>query len=477
MEQVWPNEPFRDPESHADSPWWLINFYLQLPFYLPYLDGATFNVTMSREEYADSPPSQLAGHSPFVLMKVLQRATPPDMVGLGVINRIHAELKSQGRLDPELQSPLFDFTRSPMPLHFTTVVEAITPKLQLRSERDRDMPLHPGVLLDRCLTALNQWMESYSVATGNRRVHPITKEQLPPDIMLMHQQPETGQIMRVDFMRGHANLPWSNNEIATPATTDRIMRIASNLEDHHTVWNAARWLAAAERLVLVDGYYEMSLVALHTAGELFASGVALVLLVDEGKSAAEIDGLLPVRMGLLKVCNTFLQPRLKGNWDRTSRSHPFGRFWQEVVLERNVVVHRGARLTPERLRAALVAMREFIEFVTYRVDRIRNRYPRTMMELITAFGKPESVVIGKAFDRRAQLIVASTPKYWLANDDPRSQEPPTLHPTVTPGNVPQTTQAEKAEAWASAPPGAPFRLVRGRTGSVDEPKSAGEHVE
>jgi hypothetical protein len=43
-------EGFKDPGETA--PWWLLNFYLEVPFYFPYLDGAKFNIYLHQEKWA-----------------------------------------------------------------------------------------------------------------------------------------------------------------------------------------------------------------------------------------------------------------------------------------------------------------------------------------------------------------------------------------------------------------------------------------
>jgi hypothetical protein len=301
----WVEEPFHDPDEQ--SPWWIINFYLQVPFYVPYLNDATFNVSLPRESYVDAP-DELRGSAPFVLMKVIQRRTAvADPSVTPTMLRLLTELRAQGRLAPSvsINAP----SSPPLPptfLNFSSVVEAITPKLLLQSELDRGLPLHPGVLLDRCLSAFNHWMSSLSLSqncqargldpqdvggflfrdphlvpaperqrilrqapltlvTADTHVRPIAKEHLPPTILLFHQAPHTGQLVQWDVLQLHSNTHWSSNTIINPQTADAVAMMASNVEDHHTIWSSAQWLSAAQRLAAVDGQYEMAVVALHRA--------------------------------------------------------------------------------------------------------------------------------------------------------------------------------------------------------------------
>src|SRR5438094_1335715 len=66
-------EGFKDPDEAA--PWWLLNFYLELPFYFPYLDAAKFNINLHQETWAAPVPADLP-EPPFVLLAVIQTAVP-----------------------------------------------------------------------------------------------------------------------------------------------------------------------------------------------------------------------------------------------------------------------------------------------------------------------------------------------------------------------------------------------------------------
>lgn len=453
----WVEEPFHDPDEQ--SSWWLINFYLQVPFYVPYLNDATFNVSLPRASYVNCP-DELRGSAPFVLMKVIQRRTAAaDPSVTPTMLRLLAELRAQGRLAPSVS---INPPSAPQPqsfLNFNSIVEAITPKLLLQSELDRGLSLHPGVLLDRCLSAFNHWMNSFTLVTADTQVRPIAKEHLPPTILLFHQSPHTHQLVRWDVLQLHSNIHWSSNTVINPQTADVVAMMASNVEDHHTIWSSAQWLSAAERLAGVDGQYEMAVVALHTAAELLLYGVAALALVDEGKAAHEVDRLFQRGNSLTDVCYNMLQPRLGGDWDRKSRSGAFGRYWQDIVLRRNEVAHRGARVNAEGMMAALQAMRPMVEFVVRRVANRRNSYPRTMMDLVNVFGVPDDVVVGKAFDAKAQTIVSSSPRYWLASDDRRLKDQPSVLAQTTAGTMPTTVSDEKVEAWKTSARRQPFHLV------------------
>lgn len=60
---------FRVPDE--PQLWWLLNFYFELPFYLPYLDGATFNVSLPQDVWAPPIPADLSV-TPSVLLSVTQ---------------------------------------------------------------------------------------------------------------------------------------------------------------------------------------------------------------------------------------------------------------------------------------------------------------------------------------------------------------------------------------------------------------------
>src|SRR5438132_11620821 len=146
-------EGFKDPGETA--PWWLLNFYLELPFYFPYLDGAKFNIYLQQEKWAAPVPTDLP-EPPFVLLALIQTAVPSAVepsraTTLILRNLLHDRAKG------DLKTA-FDVIPPRRSLHIASVIEAVTPKVLLQAEVDPGLPHDPTTYVNRCLDAVTLWI-------------------------------------------------------------------------------------------------------------------------------------------------------------------------------------------------------------------------------------------------------------------------------------------------------------------------------
>jgi hypothetical protein len=466
-------EGFKDPDE--PSLWWLLNFYFELPFYFPYLSGAKFNINLNDEKWATSPPDGLP-EPPFVLLYAIQTATrspaePSPAMARTMQNLLHDRAKGDLRT-------AFDVIPERKAMHITSIIEAVTPKLLLQSEVEVGLPHEPSTYVNRCLQAVNLWIRSLAFITVEPSVRTIQAENLPQYMAFFHQRPHDGEIVRFDFFRAHDNPLLSSNTIATRSLGETARTLASSFDDTHGVFRSKEWFHTALRLSTVEGRHDLAMVALNTAFEVLVFGLARVLLVDEGRSATDIDALFGGRIGVPTVCHRYIEPRVGGLWDATDTSCPFGEVMASVVEVRNRVAHQGLPLSPKQMGAGLTSFVRFAEFVVRRVAANRWRFPRTCMDVINAYRYPPDVSIGPRFDEAAKEIVKKTPKYWLPPDDPRQKSLPFALVDATAGDIPGTVDADKRRHWETT--GEHFmHLVVGRgnsaqSASPDRTKRRGE---
>jgi len=443
---VSPTAEFKDPDDDSSS-WWLLNFYLELPFYMPYLSGATYNVELAQESWVSSVPTDVP--VPNVLLKLIQRPIPPPADPSPAM-QITLQRLLHDRGTDELRT-FFDggWQPSQPPLHIVSIVEAVTPKMLLRSEKDAGLPDHPDTYLTRCLGAFNPWIRSIVVATGRTTVRTISRENLPMILAFFHQRPSDSVIVRCDFIQINDKPATSPNSFVTKRSVELIRRTGSSIDDSHGVWKAAEWRQAALHLGSVEGRHDLAIVALNTALEVLVFGLARVLFVDEGIEMDEIDRQLGGRLRVVDVCHRFLQPRIGGRWDRTDPACEFGSLVQHLVKLRNDVTHRGASVSAKQTSTAFMSYLRFGEFLTKQVGAKRQRYPRAFMDLVNGRNAAPDVQIGAAFSRLGSQIVDATPRYWLPASDHRQVVPPPAIIYATPGTLPTTVRPEKAAEWES----------------------------
>jgi hypothetical protein len=167
-------EGFKDPDETA--PWWLLNFYLELPFYFPYLDGAKFNINLHQEKWATPAPADLP-EPPFVLLAVIQTSVPAPVepspaMALTMRKLLHDRAKG-------ILKTAFDAIPPRRALHIASIIEAVTPKVLLQSEADAGLPHDPTTYVNRCLYALNLWIRSLAFLTQESSIRTIQAENLP----------------------------------------------------------------------------------------------------------------------------------------------------------------------------------------------------------------------------------------------------------------------------------------------------------
>jgi hypothetical protein len=435
-------EGFKDPDEPA--PWWLLNFYLELPFYFPYSDGAKFNIYLHQEKWAAPVPADLT-EPPFVLLALIQTAVPTPVepsraTALIMRNLLHERAK--GNL-----KTAFDVIPGSKGLHIASIIEAVTPKVLLQSEVDAGLPHNPTTYVNRCLDAVNLWIRSLAFLTQEPSIRTVQAENLPQYMAFFHQRPHDGEIVSFDFFRSHGNPMLSQNSIATRSLTEKARGLASSIDDTHGVFRSKEWFNTAMRLSTVEGRHDLAMVALNTAFEVLVFGLARVLRVDEGASSAEIDAEFGRRMGVDTVCHRYLEPRIGGRWDTADTSCPIGDLTATVVDVRNRVAHQGLPVSPTQIGAGLTSFVRFTEFLVRRVAANRWRFPRACMDLMNAYQHPSDVIVGARFNRTAQEIVKAAPKYWLPPNDVRQTTLPPAIVQATAGDLPHTVSAEKRTFW------------------------------
>jgi len=442
-------EEFRDPQN-ADANWWLLNFYVELPFYLPYLHGAKYNVEFAGESWRAPVPDGLPS-PPHVLLQVIQQLGPPPA---DPSRAMQATLQNvlHRRGHPDIRDVFDgDLQTTPPPLHIVSIVEAVTPKVMTESEVAAGLPHHPETYLNRCIAALNTWIRSTIVVTGEHVVRTVARENLPMFLAFFHQSPGDGTLVSFDMLRANENPATSSNQVATPLAVERVEKVASSLDETHLIFKAAELRVTALRLAAIEGRPDLAVILLNTAFELLVFGLARVLLVDEGATTDDIERQLGGRrLRARDVCYRFLQGRIGGQWDATQTSSPFGAVSERLVELRNRVAHRGVDVSDRQAQAAFEGYISFTGFVTRQVHARRRTYPRTFMDLTNAFRLPPDITVGENFSNLAWAIVENTPRYWLPADARQQSAGPPARVSATAGEFSPTTPRQTVTAWANS---------------------------
>lgn len=123
-----------------------------------------------------------------------------------------------------------------------------------------------------------------------------------------------------------------------------------------------QWKARAERR-RYEGDNADAIVSFQIAAEALLFEVWALLLVDEGRNAAEIQDLRR-DTPFATLVKTELGQRLGGSWDTTSPRTPVGRYWNDLHELRIQIVHSGYLPhdgDAERAERAFEGLEEFLD--------------------------------------------------------------------------------------------------------------------
>jgi hypothetical protein len=296
-----------------------------------------------------------------------------------------------------------------------TIVEATT--VLLPAEGEADSP--ESMAFERVLDELRQWEMAYFLTTGDVSNTRISRSSIYPLIPYATFSPFEKRWSQLTIMQvnmGGSYFPKSTevmeaSQIETMTATWQSIRRSDPLMEYEKA------LYAADRLLDVHGDYSVSVVQMHTAGEILLDSLLLSLAWEE-ISFGDTDALtreeIPMWFGigssLEKRLRTQYHTRLKG-WRINSSGTPLHQ-WSEVISTvRNRIVHFGYDVSvfeAHRCRTLVDELETFLSDLLASDDN-RNRYPRTAIIFVGRDGLRER---GKLVGRVKQLSRDSSAVKW-----------------------------------------------------------------
>jgi hypothetical protein len=249
---------------------------------------------------------------------------------------------------------------------------------------------------DRCLEEFAVFMESYVQTIGDLRSGFVSRATVFPLVPAMVIDPSTGQ-KEIKGIQAGKNFPFSP---ATPPelTQEQLDSIAVRFqmamlgEPYSTV---RQWQRVAHRAFHLDGDYAATVVAYHTAGEVFFDALLLRMTWEEITLGAT-NALTPEEAVALFVPPQTLRtrlgncyhPRLEGGWDTGKAGNPIHTWISKVSALRNKVVHGGYRPKEQEASDALASLAEVEAYVEDLIGQLANvqRYPYSVYMMLGELG-------------------------------------------------------------------------------------------
>lgn len=401
----------------------LLVFYVRLPFPLPLTPQLWHHFDWGAD-YRDSAAMERMGQPPFVALQLihLREDVAPSPVRAGYMEGIKLildqyEVSDGPRHQPEPEPEPAVWSEDSV--FIQTWVELVTPSELFVGEDDED-PV--TACFERCLAQLNRLIRAYSFVVEDTRVHAVNKEALDPVIFVERIDVPTGQ----RWGRGLFTLHWNYNtpiEEVAPEKEELVYTVIHLQGTGHPFTRYREWLERAKHSRYRRGDYEEAILQLQTSVECLLSGLIRSIAVDEGRSESEIDDVIQDSTSFATIVTSLVPAKIGGTWDISNSHAPAGRYWRDLYLLRNRLVHAGDPVTYYEVEAAFSAYKGLMDYVESRLLSRPRRFPRTILALL---GQPGLEKRGhwsrflREFAERASE--EPSPFYWPADKAGRTAD-------------------------------------------------------
>ncbi|MDQ6771392.1 MAG: hypothetical protein M3024_00130, partial [Candidatus Dormibacteraeota bacterium] len=309
----------------------ILTFTFKLPFTLGLVAGGRYTVPLN-EAWADPDDVAHFGNTP--------------RVGVRLHNQLMSGLEMWPHHGTEALRSFFgdreDAIRMPdwpsLPGAYEQWVTLETPGGRLESESADD----PFYAFHRGLAVLNFFLLGLDLAVDDWNVREVSTREIGP-VVFCGAWTADRQWVRVGELLMHPE-SWRPPLQPQPveAMQPQLDAMFGDLLGGRLFLLANVWHSRALRAFHQRGDYADCVVSLQTATESMMYDLLRGLMVDEGKTAAEINAKVTAELPYRSLLHGELQPRLGGSWDLTS-TQAVGRYWTSLYLLRNRVVHVAYR--------------------------------------------------------------------------------------------------------------------------------------
>jgi hypothetical protein len=203
-------------------------------------------------------------------------------------------------------------------------------------------PADRAYAFHRCLRYFNFFIRSVMVATQDPRLRPVVQHDFAPAVTVGARLAGSEAWHYVSDLMMFPDFPHQRAMLAKPPFTEAqfVDGLRRNQNEAPFI-RALFWRGRVEDAMRRTGDAPAAIVGLQTAVESLLFDTYKMLLVDEGRTKAEIDAELASEPAFATLVKTLLKDRLGGQWDPTDSSSPVGSYWATLYQMRNDVVHRG----------------------------------------------------------------------------------------------------------------------------------------
>jgi hypothetical protein len=348
----------------------IATFTCRLPFTLGMTDEGEHHIII-RGFYADANDVAHFGSDPYVVIRIHNQDVQgyeiwPEHAAV-VMNRFYGT-------DP--------FADLPLPPRwgeghgtYEQWVTIETPRARLVHESETD----PAYSFHRCIDALNIFLSAHNFAIGDLAVRPVTTQDLRPIVFTGFKNPDhEWSYAGVLLMHAEA-LPYSMAIEDAAVRSEQLSLAVNDIMSRRPFISFRTWRDRALRAALHRGDYADAIVSLQAAMESMIFDLWKMLMLERGKSLAEVEKLVLGTEGFKYVVTKKLSGLLGGTWDVTLRGRPVGEYWVSLYEVRNRIVHTGFEPQAHEFELAKNAFDALNDYINSLLWKRHRQYPKTLL--------------------------------------------------------------------------------------------------
>jgi hypothetical protein len=273
------------------------------------------------------------------------------------------------------------------------------------------------VVFERCMAAINRLSQASRLVTSEVESRPLAKEALDSQIAWFVVDPESAELREPRMMRLHHrrrnavldDYPLDETRSKIASAAGKALEADARVQTHPLLLpRALAKDALGERL---RGEATSSVVTLQTAAEGLLRGLHRLLLVDAGRTAAQVveDDGCPFETLLWSR----LPPLLGGRWSGVGAApEDYARLLYGL---RNRIVHAGRDPRWDEIGPAFDSYLKLLTFLDIRVTHGWRAHPRTLKAWCDPWAGGTLALPKAAMKTNESLETESAP-YWLPHD-------------------------------------------------------------
>jgi Apea-like HEPN len=205
-----------------------------------------------------------------------------------------------------------------------------------------DEAADPAYSFHRCLRTFNIFLQATLLLTKDIRIRTISSHDLRPVVVIGGQpRGQKWRVLTLMYMHPEAR-PEGLLTTDKPFTQDELNSGLYAILTSRPYTTTMIWRARAQRSLKQTGDAGDAVISFQIAAESLLFDTYRMILVDEGRSSADIASQLGNEIPFKSLLTRMLPAKLGGQWDITHEGTAIGDYWKKRYRVRNSIIHTGS---------------------------------------------------------------------------------------------------------------------------------------